>query len=327
LTVGAYYQSQSSSANVSTVHDGIPDWWKIQQGLEPGDPTVADRDEEPDGLTNREEYLAGTYPFNSYSDSDTVPDGNDDWPMEGSLAHPRLPPVRYAVIDLGPSRTAEDINNENQVVGMQGEKSYVWQKGVETVLNVRAAMRINNVGQVLTESGVLETNGSFTQLKVPSLNNGGLGAPLRAADINDSGTVVGNDWASYSWFFILYPILGQPAEMQFFLPYNALPDMPQYGVSGISNDGSLTGTSQHAATGFPEITLAPGKAIVDRHNAITLIDTLPGSLIRAAVIQSWTEMVARTFSDIRGVLQRARQNRFCGTTRRLAICPKPSAPP
>ena len=43
---------------------------------------VANRDEEPDGLTNYEEYLAGTDPHNPDTDGDGIPDGQDGWPKE-----------------------------------------------------------------------------------------------------------------------------------------------------------------------------------------------------------------------------------------------------
>lgn len=51
----------------STVGDGIPDWWKIANGLDPLDPTVADQDPDGDSICNRAEYLLGTNPHKSSS--------------------------------------------------------------------------------------------------------------------------------------------------------------------------------------------------------------------------------------------------------------------
>ena len=42
--------------------DGMPDWWEILNGLDPFDPTDATQDPDGDGVTNRDEYFAGTNP-------------------------------------------------------------------------------------------------------------------------------------------------------------------------------------------------------------------------------------------------------------------------
>jgi hypothetical protein len=42
--------------------DGIPDWWELAHGLNPNDPTDANRDDDGDGFSNLQEYLAGTDP-------------------------------------------------------------------------------------------------------------------------------------------------------------------------------------------------------------------------------------------------------------------------
>jgi hypothetical protein len=54
--------------------DGIPDPWEEQLGLDP-DVDDANLDYDGDGLTNLEEFLYGTDPWNSDSDGDGVPDG------------------------------------------------------------------------------------------------------------------------------------------------------------------------------------------------------------------------------------------------------------
>ncbi|HMP73206.1 MAG TPA: carbohydrate-binding protein [Kiritimatiellia bacterium] len=47
--------------------DGIPDWWYIQYGLNPLIPNLASIDSDSDGMTNWEEYIAGTHPVNGNS--------------------------------------------------------------------------------------------------------------------------------------------------------------------------------------------------------------------------------------------------------------------
>jgi hypothetical protein len=53
--------------NLSAVGDGIPNSWKLQFGLDPFDPAVAGADPDGDGLTNLEEFMAGTDPTDSSS--------------------------------------------------------------------------------------------------------------------------------------------------------------------------------------------------------------------------------------------------------------------
>lgn len=45
--------------------DGLPDAWETGNGLNPTDPSDANRDSDGDGISNRNEYLAGTYAFDA----------------------------------------------------------------------------------------------------------------------------------------------------------------------------------------------------------------------------------------------------------------------
>ncbi len=55
-------------------NDGLPDWWEIAQGLNPLSPADAQADLDGDGLINLQEYLNGTNPKLSDSDSDGLDD-------------------------------------------------------------------------------------------------------------------------------------------------------------------------------------------------------------------------------------------------------------
>ncbi|HXJ59575.1 MAG TPA: lamin tail domain-containing protein [Verrucomicrobiae bacterium] len=48
-------------------NDGMPDSWELQYGLNPDNPNDATQDKDHDGLSNRDEYLAGTDPTSSSS--------------------------------------------------------------------------------------------------------------------------------------------------------------------------------------------------------------------------------------------------------------------
>jgi uncharacterized repeat protein (TIGR01451 family) len=60
-----------------TDKDGIPDAWELVYGLNPLDPSDAQKDNDGDGLTNLEEYLAGTSPNNPDTNSDGFTDAQN----------------------------------------------------------------------------------------------------------------------------------------------------------------------------------------------------------------------------------------------------------
>jgi hypothetical protein len=62
--------SQNAMLNVEALDsdgDGLPDSWEVARGLNAFDARDALRDDDRDGLTNLQEYLAGTDPFNPFS--------------------------------------------------------------------------------------------------------------------------------------------------------------------------------------------------------------------------------------------------------------------
>src|SRR5439155_24997745 len=56
---------------------GIPESWAISNGLNPNDPTMPFQDPDRDGLTNLEEFRAGTNPNNRDTDGDGLTDGDE----------------------------------------------------------------------------------------------------------------------------------------------------------------------------------------------------------------------------------------------------------
>ena len=153
---------------------------------------------------------------------------NDAGRWTGSVQLEELPPWHGFVADGfartpighlgGGSSFPNDINNAGQVVGSsytrivdgveQGEHAFLWQNGVLTDLGVlpddaeSAAAAINSFGIIVGSSSrtnmatfqethrpFLYDNGSMTAIPVPSVD-------AQAADINDSGVVVGTMKAS-----------------------------------------------------------------------------------------------------------------------------------
>lgn len=58
-------------------HGGIPDSWAIAHGLNPADPLMPFEDKDRDGLTNLQEFQAGTDPNNPDTDGDGLSDGDE----------------------------------------------------------------------------------------------------------------------------------------------------------------------------------------------------------------------------------------------------------
>ena len=58
-------------------HGGIPDSWALAHGLDPNDPTMPMQDPDHDGLTNLQEFMAGTDPMNPDTDGDGLTDGQE----------------------------------------------------------------------------------------------------------------------------------------------------------------------------------------------------------------------------------------------------------
>jgi hypothetical protein len=67
--VGGWPELKSAAPPVDSDHDGMPDEWETQHGLNPNDPADGAMDSDQDGYTNLEEYLNQTDPkaFVDYS--------------------------------------------------------------------------------------------------------------------------------------------------------------------------------------------------------------------------------------------------------------------
>lgn len=68
-------------------HDGLPNDWEVKYGLNPNDPTDADKDKDGDGFTNKEEYLAKTDP----TDPKSHPDYLESLSIAGAIQQTFLP--------------------------------------------------------------------------------------------------------------------------------------------------------------------------------------------------------------------------------------------
>ena len=64
--VGGWPELKSAAAQADTDHDGIPDRWESEHGLNPNDPSDGNKDLSGDGYTNLEKYLNSLVPRKKY---------------------------------------------------------------------------------------------------------------------------------------------------------------------------------------------------------------------------------------------------------------------
>jgi hypothetical protein len=73
---GTFHGPVWATPGGDTDGDGMPDWWEELVGLDP-DIDDANLDYDGDGLTNLEEFLYGTNPWEADTDGDGIPDGDE----------------------------------------------------------------------------------------------------------------------------------------------------------------------------------------------------------------------------------------------------------
>ena len=154
--------------------DGMDDNYEVAHGLDPMS-NDANLDSDNDGLTNVEEMALGTDPQNADSDGDSVTDGLDGWPLQKQISTPRLPAVRYAILDLGIG-TPTALNNRGDVVGATDDVPEEENSGQEAVLW--------RPGQPPKLLGFLSNDTTIDRQS-------------DATGINDDEVITG--WATFSW--------------------------------------------------------------------------------------------------------------------------------
>lgn len=85
-------------AKVDSDGDGVPDQTETTHGLDPNNPADGALDKDVDGLSNADEYAAGTDIGNPDSDGDGVPDGSDPLPLS-SVNPGALVPTLQLLLD------------------------------------------------------------------------------------------------------------------------------------------------------------------------------------------------------------------------------------
>ena len=72
------FKETAGTPSMDADNDGMPDAWELENGLDPTNALDAERDPDGDGLTNLEESLGLTDPFNADTDGDGLPDGYEN---------------------------------------------------------------------------------------------------------------------------------------------------------------------------------------------------------------------------------------------------------
>ncbi len=200
---------------------GLPASWEIQYFGKTGIDPNADPDH--DGLSNLEEFLAGTDPTNPDTDGDGVPDGQDGFPLDPNIKVPRVPDQQYAVIQLDQmgydnSSTPNEVNDKGQVLSVKyddqtnddGSDTLVitwnlWDINDQTLVNVPLTVAssysrcLNNLGVVCGSSLTPDSSDPTLQGLFPPATwtkAGGISLfPIYDAGLPSGETALGNGGA------------------------------------------------------------------------------------------------------------------------------------
>ncbi len=132
----------SGSAN-DTDGDGMPDSWEASYGLNPFDPGDGSRDLDDDGLTNSEEWAAGTLPTESDTDGDGVSDATEVMAQQNPLDPGDNAPVANAGQDQESDPTVVELDGSGSFDPNGDPLSYTWSQveGTDVTLSDMHAMR------------------------------------------------------------------------------------------------------------------------------------------------------------------------------------------
>ena len=132
----------NGSAN-DTDGDGMPDSWEASYGLNPFDPGDGSRDLDDDGLTNSEEWAAGTLPTESDTDGDGVSDATEVMAQQNPLDPVDNVPVANAGQDQESDPTVVELDGSGSFDPNGDPLSYTWSQveGTEVTLSDVHAIR------------------------------------------------------------------------------------------------------------------------------------------------------------------------------------------
>lgn len=124
LTDGAEVLTHHTSpALEDTDRDGMPDWWEIEEKLQPTNPNDRFQDPDGDGLVNLLEYQHETSPLNADHDGDAIPDG---WEVQFGLD-----PTNFADGLADPDGDGANNRNEYGVVALKTGRFSLYQQSTD----------------------------------------------------------------------------------------------------------------------------------------------------------------------------------------------------
>jgi hypothetical protein len=180
----------NASETADTDEDGLGD--NFEMGFFMGLQAGPDEDPDSDGSTNLEEFRAGTDPTNADSDTDTVPDGTDAFPLDNGFSVDIDGDLVPDPLDAFPTMTRAAFDSDSDGLGDNWEMFWFGSLAVVDAAGDFDYDTVSNLEEFLADSNpvTLPIAPIFTGGGIKDIGGAGVDALLYPTKVNEVGGLV-----------------------------------------------------------------------------------------------------------------------------------------